>query len=116
MAIFVATAWFLVYWHYPVRPSVIFSLWLYSGAAYVVLRAYWQGKNWARKFVMVTCILVIAKGWELDVSYVPLEALIWAGLGFGSALAVYLNGREARTFFGALYQERPTAHEREGAA
>jgi hypothetical protein len=107
MALFVASNWFLLWWHYPVRPSVMLSLWFCSAVASYVLQAYWEGKNWARKFVMVTCILVIAKGWELEVPYVPLEALIWAGVGFGSALTVYLNSREARTFFGALYQERP---------
>jgi hypothetical protein len=93
-----------------VRALGIVVLTFYSGYACKALIAYWQGKNWARQAVIVFSIYIIARfPLEKAKPSALLQAIDWVYLVMAVFLPVYLNSREARTFFGALYQERPSA-------
>lgn len=113
MGFFAACWWLALYFRRDDEVGVVIGAVIFaisSFFAYKVLSAYWRGENWARQVVIVTSIFIIAqfptdKPWPAA----PLQAISWAKLGLAAFLPLYLNSREARTFFGALYQERGSA-------
>ena len=107
MALFTLVAWFVPGWHDAREENLVRAILLgcYSIFVFKILLAYWLGKNWARQVVLVTSILAFH---GLDKSKSGMELwVILAQCVLAVFLLFYLNGREARTHFGALYQERP---------
>src|SRR5689334_8433170 len=124
MAVFVASDWYVTYWHHSARSSAVLGLLIDAAVGYLVLRAYWQGHNWVRKLVLVFSFLIALGGFvgvlaiflseRLKAQFTPQylrhnEALGWAHLVFAVYMLFYLNSTEARTFFGSQSQERPSA-------
>lgn len=108
MALFTLVAWFVPGWHEPREQNLVRSILLacYSIFVFKILLAYWLGKNWARQVVLVTSILAF---YDLGKSKSGIElGVILAQCVLAVFLLFYLNSREARTHFGALYQERAT--------
>jgi len=99
-----------------------------AAISYLVLRAYWHGHNWVRKIVLVFSFLIAIGGFvailaiflserlkaQFTPQYVPYsEALGGAHLVFAVYMLFYLNGTEARAFFGAVSHEQSTVSEPE---
>src|SRR5690242_13110424 len=109
MALLLAAWWVPLYWRRADQLFVGIVVLSFSvSVACPILIAYWRGKSWARLAVIVFSIFVIAQFPLEELKHtLLLQAIDWAQFVLAVFLLFYLNGREARTFFGALYQERP---------
>jgi hypothetical protein len=106
MAAFTLVAWFVPGWHLTPDLKLFRAVVqaVYNIFVFKVLLAYWLGRNWARQLVLVASIMSFS---NLDKKKTPVEiTVVLAQCALAIFLLFYLNGKEARTHFGAVYQER----------
>lgn len=109
MAAFTVLGWVTIPWSRVDMPGMlVFGLTLFTLVAVIAIRAYWSGENWARKFVLALSLLTIQIA-DWGKSTLALTIYRVAQVGLAIFLLFWLNGKEARAHFGALYQERTPA-------
>jgi hypothetical protein len=115
MVFFALVAWFVPGWHGARDEKLLRAILMAWCSIFVfkILVAYWLGRNWARQVVLVVSILIF---YGLDKSKSVIETgVILAKCVLAVFLLFYLNGKQARTHFGALYQERSNTSSRSEA-
>jgi uncharacterized membrane protein YbhN (UPF0104 family) len=108
MALFTAMMWLGFFAHGDMSPALIVMLAIYTAIAGTVIHSYWSGKRWARHLVLIASILTLSDPhrWTENASLALSVARIGAAI-LSFFLLFWLNGREGRTYFGALYREQP---------
>jgi hypothetical protein len=99
MSITNAMGWAIVDWSLPTAWStfVIFTIFIVIG--YVVIWFYWNGKNWARILVLLTCLLSLFNLIFWNRSRLPERVMIGTEAVLAIFLLYWLNSSKVKAFF-----------------
>jgi ABC-type proline/glycine betaine transport system permease subunit len=105
MALFNAMGWLIIDYSAPHARGTFFIFTVLILVGYLVLWAYWSGRNWARMLVLITSVVTIfnLRGWNshsATLLKIPNRVMLAAAFVLGIFLLVWAQYTpSARAFF-----------------